>query len=95
MCPWPSFELKSKLEVNLLIQHLFDVWSRMKSPIVRLRLVTSLSLSFVQRGATDGKVTVAQTLVRRTQWNFNTIVMADGMRTLLDVVTNECAAPEV
>ena len=43
----------------------------------------------------DWKVTITQTLVHRTQQDFNVTVMADGTRTLLNTMNDKHAAPEV
>ena len=49
--------------------------------------ITTIIITVVQFGAMVGKVAVAQTLVRRTQQDFNMSELAHGGTTFLNIMT--------
>ena len=62
---------------------------QMKSIIVGglLRVVVIVIIVIARLGATLGKVMFAQTLVRRTWWDFNMLAFANGKRAFLIIAT--------
>ena len=56
----------------------------MKSPIIGDHHHHHFSATW--HNAMDGKVMIAQTLVRRTWWDFNPSAVADGVKTFLNTV---------
>ena len=49
--------------------------------------ISVIVVIIMQIGATLGKVMIAQTLARRTWWDFNLSVMAHGRKALLNMMT--------
>ena len=51
------------------------------------RKIVVVIVVIVKLGAMVGKVMIAQTLARRTQWDFNMLTVANGETAFLNIVT--------